>query len=238
VTQFGYSGSISGVMVISAPGNAIHLVLGAGWNLGGNGTAAPLEVSAVMGDATKVISVWKWLPVSGKWAFYTPTLASQSLADFAASQGYEVLSTIEGGEGFWVNAMAEMALPLPVASLIQSSDFMPAVSDPATPGGPRALPGGWSLIATGDKPTPSQFASALATRYSNPPTAGQVYLTLTTLWTWDASQGAWYFWAPNLVNDGGLTSYLAGKGYRDFTIRPSLPAGTISPTTGFWVNKQ
>jgi alpha-tubulin suppressor-like RCC1 family protein len=237
VTQFGYSGSSSGVMVIAAPGNVIHLVLGAGWNLGGSGTAAPIDVATAMGDATKVISVWKWLPVSRKWAFYSPTLASQSLADFAASRNYEVLSTIEGGEGFWVNAMAEMALPLPVASLIQSSDFMPAVSDPATPGGPRALPGGWSLIATGDKPTPSQFASALATTYSNPPTAGQVYLTLTTLWTWDASQGAWYFWAPNLVNNGGLTSYLAGKGYRDFTFRPSLPAGTISPTTGFWVNK-
>ena len=99
-----------------------------------------------------------------------------------------------------------------------------------------ALPHGWSLIATGDKPTPAQFDSAIATAFSTPPTVGQVYANLTTLWAWDATRAKWYFWAPALVNDGGLTSYIGNKGYLDFATLPGEPIGVLSPTTGFWVN--
>jgi alpha-tubulin suppressor-like RCC1 family protein len=236
VTQLGYSGSTSGVLVISAQTNSISAVLGVGWNLAGNGSTAPLDVAATLGDPAKVVSVWKWIPTLKKWAFYTPVLAGQPLADYAASKGYEVLTAIEGGEGFWVNAKAAITVSLPAGNLTQSSDFMPAVADPATPGGPRALSHGWSLIATGDKPTPAQFDSAIATVYSTPPTVGQVYVNLTTLWAWDATRARWYFWAPALVNDGGLTSYIGNKGYLDFATLPGTPTGTLSPTTGFWVN--
>lgn len=47
---------------------------------------------------------------------------------------------------------------------------------------------------------------------------------------------SWYFWAPSLVNDGSLASYATKNGYLDFAAMPNAPAGTLAPTTGFWVN--
>lgn len=38
------------------------------------------------------------------WAFYTPSLTTAALAAYAAGKGYDVLTTINSGEGFWVNA--------------------------------------------------------------------------------------------------------------------------------------
>jgi len=58
-----------------------------------------------------------------------------------------------------------------------------------------------------------------------------VATSITTLWAWDAAQTNWYFYAPSLDNSGGLAAYIATKGYLNFG------TGTLSPTTGFWVNK-
>jgi hypothetical protein len=102
------------------------------------------------------------------------------------------------------------------------------------------LPRGWSLIATGGSPTPNQLNAALTTAASTPPTAGQLYTNLTSLWAWDASQSMWYFWAPALVNNSTLAGYLSSKNYLDFATLPnaSTPAstGTLAPTLGVWVN--
>jgi len=76
-----------------------------GWNLLGNGVNdGPINVSAPFGDPSKVISVWKWIAASTKWAFYTPLMNTTDLGVYAAGKGYDVLSTINAGEGFWVNA--------------------------------------------------------------------------------------------------------------------------------------
>jgi cyclophilin family peptidyl-prolyl cis-trans isomerase len=213
-----------------------------GWNLLGNGVDEPINVAANFVDASKVTAIWKWV-ISGTtpgitypaWAFYTPALGDGGQA-YASSRGYDFLSTINAGEGFWVNAKTSFTALLPSGTAILSSSFTPAGVNPPTVGGTRALPRGWSLIATGDNPTPSEFDTAIATAYSTPPAAGQVYLNLNTLWAWDASRAAWYFWAPSLVNAGGLANYAASKGYIDFAIKLATPVGTLSPTTGFWVN--
>jgi len=63
-----------------------------------------------------------------------------------------------------------------------------------------------------------------------------VYTNLTTLWAWDATRQNWYFWAPALANSGGLASYISSRNYLDSATMPSTPTGTLSPTTGFWVN--
>lgn len=206
-----------------------------GWNLVGNGVEAPITVAGTFNDSSKVASVWKWLPGSSNWAFYTPAHTDGGAA-YADSKGYSSLAVINAGEGFWVNAATAFSVPLPSASAVQSSSFKPAVSSPATPGGTHALPSGWSLIGSGDRPTPAQFDAAIANANSAPPVAGQVYSNLTTLWAWDATAQKWYFWAPSLVNSGGLTSYLGSRNYLDFSTLPGTPAGTLSSTTGFWVN--
>ena len=213
--------------------NSIGLVQG--WNLVGNSVEAPITVANTFSDSSKVTSVWKWIPGSAKWAFYTPAQTDGGAA-YASSKGYNILTTINAGEGFWVNTTAAFSVPLPSGTAVQSSSFKPATSSPAAAGGTHALPSGWSLIAAGDNLTPTQFDAAIATAVSTPPTAGQVYNNLTTLWAWDATKQNWYFWAPALFNSGGLSSYISSKNYLDSATMPTTPTGTLSPTTGFWVN--
>ena len=62
---------------------------------------------------------------------------------------------------------------------------------------------------TGDKPTPESFNLALSL---TPPTAGRTPENLAT--------------------------YLTSKGYLDFGALPTAPVGTLSPGTGFWVNRR
>jgi len=134
-----------------------------------------------------------------------------------------VLTTINGGNGFWVNAKTAFTSSLPAGTAITSSLF----ANQST--GANNLPSGWSLIATGDNPTPKVFVNTIAV---SPPTTGAVATSLTTLWAWDSSSTNWYFYAPSLDNSGGLTGYINGKGYEDFTLKGK----TLDPTTGFWVN--
>jgi hypothetical protein len=215
-------------------GGTVTLNLIPSWNLVGNSVEAPLTVASVFGDSNKVNTVWKWLP-SGQWAFYTPTQTDGGEA-YALSKGYIFLTTINAGEGFWVNAKTTFTAPLPTGTAVQSSSFMPATTSPVAAGGAHALPHSWSLIATGDSPTPAQFDQYISTALANPPAQGSVYTNLTTLWAWDATNSSWYFWAPSLVNTNSLAGYLTQKSYKDFSTIPSATTGTLSPTTGFWVN--
>lgn len=187
------------------------------WNLLGNSRATALTVATSFGDPSAISSVWKWLANTSKWALYTPTLGDGGQA-YATGYGYEPLVTINPGEGFWVYAKAAYGALLPTAAGVASSNFKPA-------GGTHALAQGWSLIATGDAPTPSQFDLALGT-----PT------NLTSLWAWDSARQRWYFWAPNLANSGSLASYISTRNYLDFASNAATPAGTLAPMTGFWVN--
>ncbi len=206
---------------VSALPPATSVNLSTGWNLLGNSINAPLDVATTLGDATKIITVWKWIPATSKWAFYTPAMTAADLAAYAASKGYDVLTTINGGEGFWVNAKAAYTAELPAGTAISTNNF----ADQPTP--PNSLPTGWSLIAIGDNKTPKTFASAIS---ATTPVAGVVPASITTLWAWDSGLSNWYFYAPNLDNSGGLANYITTKGYLDFG------AKTLDPATGFWVN--
>jgi len=186
---------------------SVTLSLITGWNLVGNSSSGLLDVPTGFGDTTKVNTVWKWIANGAKWAFYAPSLAGQALIDYATAKGYEVLTVINGGEGFWVNAKVPFATPIAAGTLITSGSF-------------KTMASGWSLIAIGDSPTPSQFSAIVP---------------VTTLWAWDAAQTNWYFYAPSLGAAGGtaLTDYINSKGYLDFV----KSGKTLGPSTGFWVNR-
>lgn len=190
-----------------------------GFSLVGNGSGGAITVADLFGDQTKTVTVWKWLAATSKWAFYAPSLAGQALSDFAASKGYDVLTTINPGEGFWVNAKIAFNAQLPAGTPVSSASF-------------QSLATGFNLIATGGNKTPSQFNVALST---TPLATGIVPLNIVTLWAWDATLGSWYFYAPSLEAKGGaaLTGFITGKGYLDFTARSKL----LTPGVGFWVNK-
>lgn len=91
--------------------------LKAGWNLVSNVSGAPLTVRSVFSgkaaDNTtyRIISVWKFLsPLDNSgmtsWYFFAPNITSDTaLATNATivANGWRALTTIEPGEGFWVN---------------------------------------------------------------------------------------------------------------------------------------
>ena len=202
------------------------VTLGAGWNLVGNGGTTVMNVPSLFGDATKVISIWKWVKTGNtsnitypNWAFYTPG-QNDSGAAYAASKGYDTFTSIASGEGFWVNAKVAMSVPMTAPAWILSSVFAPGQSKALTPG--------WSLIATGEAQTASAFNKAMST---TPPAAGVIPINLTSLWAWQNSAQRWYFYAPSLDATGGLNVYLDDMSYLDFANI------SFAPTMGFWVNR-
>ncbi len=189
-------------------GTAIQANILNSWNLLGNSVNSPLNVATSFGDPNKISSVWKWIKAGSKWAFYTPSMTSAQLSAYASSKGYDVLSSINGGEGFWVNALIPFTLSLPAGIAIPSSQFADT--------NPVPLSAGWSLLAVGDNPTPKVFVNTIA--------------NLTSLWAWDSATSSWYFYAPSLDNNGTLQTYITSKGYLDFASK------TLGRTTGFWGN--
>lgn len=123
--------------------------LGAGWNLLGHGSTADLAFSgtSVFGDASRVTSVWKWKSASAKWAFYSPALTAAELSSYASSQGYDVLTSLDAGDGFWVNAKTAFTVSLPASPAVSFSTVQ------------SSLKSGWNLVALGETKNASDFAA-------------------------------------------------------------------------------
>lgn len=209
LTIGGVSSSFTVTAVASTVPDTAEIAFLAGWNLVGNGTDAPIDVTITFGDQAKVITVWKWLPASNQWAFHTPGLRGQALTDYLSSKGYAAFTTVNAGEGFWVNAKQ------PFTATVNSGYAITAAKFGST------LVKGWNLMSLGEAPqTPSAFNTALG-------------YELTSLWAWDNPMGQWYFYAPSLERSGDLSGYITSKTYLDF----SQQGKTLGWGTGFWVNK-
>lgn len=205
-------------------GSDYKIKLSSGWNLLGNSWNVSVNVGTLMGVtscgtnvSSGITSVWKWNPTNRAWQFYTPKLADCG-ASYAAQKGYEYLTTINSGEGFWVNASQNGAMYSPMgAEVVYCSGF-------------STMPSGWNLIATGDNKYARAFNNCLS---STAPSVDQVANNqpITSMWAWDTTLAQWYFYSPLLDNNGTLSSYVTGKNYLDFGSR------TLSPGSGFWVNK-
>jgi hypothetical protein len=81
------------------------------WNLLGYSGSAAMDLSQF--SAANAITVWKWVAATGKWAFHAPSLSPADLATYAGNKGYDVLTTINPGDGFWVNAAQPFTAYLP-----------------------------------------------------------------------------------------------------------------------------
>ena len=204
--------------------NTITTNLVTGWNLLGNSNNALLDVTTVYGDNTQVNTVWKWIPVTRRWAFYTPTFSDGGQA-YATAKGYDFLTTIKGGEGYWVNAKTAFSVSIPTGTAVSAIYFQEQLDTSQ-----NMLLQGWNLIAIGDNLTPSDFNKKLSL---TPPAQGVIPLNVTTLWAWDSGLSNWYFYAPSMESGGSLGAYITNKGYLDFTQKGKM----LDPTTGFWVNK-
>jgi len=204
---------------------ALSLNLVAGWNLVGNSVQTQVRVADYFNDAAKVAAVWKWASTGSTagityptWAFYSPE-QSDGGQTYASRKGFDYLTTLNGGEGFWVNAKTAATVQLPAGTAIASSSF-------------QSMSTGWHLIATGSSETPSSFNTHMG---MTQPAGGGMPMNITSLWAWDSAQGKWYFHAPSLEAQGGsaLADHISASGYLNFTTANK----TLAPGVGFWVNK-
>lgn len=87
------TGSLTGIPVF-AP-----LTLASGWNLTGLKSEYPSTAASIIAEDSDIISLWKWH--NGTWAVAMP--GETTPGAYAASKNFAELTTINPGEGFWVN---------------------------------------------------------------------------------------------------------------------------------------
>ncbi len=207
-----------GVTLASA--QSVSLVKG--WNLLGNGTTSVITVAnsfPITTTTSNVTSIWKWDAATTTWAFYTPTTADGG-ASYAAGQKYEFLTTIQPGEGYWVNAAASFSFTPPSGNSYSLTNF--------EPGATNALRTGWNLISIGDGVSAPVFNVSIGPNSSS---GVKAPINVTSLWAWDNTNAKWYFYAP-LYDDGSnlLSTYIGTQGYESF------PSNSLTNGVGFWVN--
>jgi hypothetical protein len=156
----------------------------------GNSLTSSINVQSTFGSASTIQTIWKWDSVGARWAFFAPSMDALKLKEYADSKGYAVLSSIEPGEGYWVNVGGASSIDRGV------------LSGEATEMTASKLKQGWNLVASGSDLSPANFSAGVG--------------DITTLWAWDNAQSAWYFYAPSLVSSNTLASYIQTKNYKDF----------------------
>ncbi len=77
--------------------NSLDLL--AGWNLKGLLSDQALDVGTVFSDQDQITSLWAW-----KGSTWAVSLPGQNATSYAASKGFQVLTSLKPGQGFWVNA--------------------------------------------------------------------------------------------------------------------------------------
>jgi hypothetical protein len=215
----------------TSPPAPVVFTLGEGFTLLGNSTAASLDVRALVGSpssqltgiTSKVVSLWKWNPAGLRWAFYSPTLSLQQNFAHASANGFDLLTAIQPGEGFWINTSEPLTLPGPggVPLPFGYAQFI-------------GLGHGWNLVSIDQALTPTQFNNTLAQQVpvSGVPQAAN----FTSLWAWDAAAMRWYFYSPVLEMSGGLAAvkaYADARAFRHFQDYGRL----LGPGSGFWLLK-
>jgi hypothetical protein len=191
------------------------------WSMWGNGRNAVMKVADYLSNAEVVGSVWTWDVKTG-WRFYDPSKTAQDLQTFAAARNWSVLTQINPGEGFWVNAKKAFDMKQPSGiKIITASDFKE--------GNSLALAKNWNLVAVGDEPLPTKFNADIGV---TPPGTEPVD-NITSLWTWDNLQSKWYFYSPSKEREGteAVAKFLSDKGYLDATSKK------LGANIGFWVLK-
>ena len=76
------------------------LNLSMGWNLVGLKSTQSATVTDLIASTSGTVSMWKW--ANNTWSVVLPNEGDKGAA-YAASKGFSQLTTINPGEGFWVN---------------------------------------------------------------------------------------------------------------------------------------
>ena len=144
------SANVNAALAQFTPSVGRTLYLIPGWNLVSNSVSGTVDVATSFADAAKVSSVWKWSASKKKWAFYAPSLTAQELSDYARTHGFDVLASVQAGEGFWIQSKVSNIVELPLGSSVSAT----AVES--------AFAAGWNLVGIGETRSPPDFdASSL-----------------------------------------------------------------------------
>jgi hypothetical protein len=176
-----------------------------GWNLLGNSRSQGVQAASLYSDASWVTAVWRWDTAQKRWQLYAPGMDTTTFQSLLSDKGYGVLGEIKPGDGYWVQATA------PASVMLQSDTSFDLT--------PASLVSGWNLVTTATSQTPSALNTALG--------------GLTSLWAWDTTLQAWYFYAPSLDTGTGLSDYQKGNGYLDF----GASGKTLDSGVGFWLSR-
>lgn len=88
------------------------------WSLNGLGISeAPLHVSTTFSNASQIATIWKYS--STGWQAYSPDTTTQQQLSNA---GITTLTTINSGEGYWVNAKDSFSITISPNSTTPSYD--------------------------------------------------------------------------------------------------------------------
>jgi hypothetical protein len=181
------------------------LQLQTGWNLLGNARSQSIQATSLYSDAAWVTAVWKWDAKQKQWQIYAPSMDGTTFASLVNDKGYGVLGEILPGDGYWVQATA------PASVLLQPGTSFELKN--------ANLTAGWNLVTTGTSQMPSALSASLG--------------SVTSLWAWDGTSQAWYFYAPSLDTGTALADYARSNGYLDF----ATTGKTLGGGVGFWLSR-
>ncbi len=173
-----------GFFLFLAPHPLGALTINEKWNLLSNKCST---IPSSVFSPNSINSVWKWQ--GNKWAVYLP---GQDTSGYANQKGFYVLTNIEPGEGFWVNAKSQTSIPdCPESSMVE--DGILSLSEKWNLKGTRSLNKVYVDQLFED---PSKFES---------------------VWSWDTAKQSWRVFLPG----GDTEQYASFKGFEVLTeIKP------------------
>lgn len=145
---------------------SLTLPISLGWNL--LSSAIGFQASEIFSNSAKCLSAWKWK--NGTWAVYLPDEVYPG--SYANAKGFSQLTTINPGDGFWLNASGETSLTIPGTPVYGAPSF----------------DNGWNLVGL-----KSNQSSTVADFISDKP-------GFVSLWKWE--NGTWAVYLPGEGDNG------------------------------------
>jgi hypothetical protein len=141
-----------------------------GWSLLSSTIAFQAQV--VFEDGAKFTSVWKW--GGGKWLVFIP--GETTSGAYAASKGFDNLTGITSGQGFWVESKADQQV-----TISGTLDYSPLIFTP-----------GWDLV--GLKSDQAISVTAMTSLNSD----------IVSMWVWE--NGNWLVAMPGETTMGAYAA--------------------------------
>ena len=159
-----------------------------GWNLLSICVETPYtSVKDIFGNNLDHInSIWKWK--SNNWAVYIPQMPDGGKA-YAQAKGFDILTEINPGEGFWINAQQDFQMEIQGQSI---EDTGISLSD------------GWNLVGL------KANESISITEVVNKIKTENEDLSIVSLWKWE--DGKWAVYLPQAGKEA-TEAYAENKGF-------------------------